>query len=38
VDLKDFFKVHDEVAQALTGKLYPKELLNRVSGILKRPR
>jgi len=38
VDLKDFFKVHDEVAQALTGKLYPKELLNRVNGILKRPR
>ena len=38
VDLKDFFKVHDEVAQTLTGKIYPKELLNRVNGILKRPR
>jgi TRAP-type C4-dicarboxylate transport system substrate-binding protein len=35
-DLKDFYKVHDQVAQALTGKLYSKELLDRVYGILKR--
>jgi TRAP-type transport system periplasmic protein len=38
VALKDFYKVHDEVAQALAGKVYPKELLDRVYGILKRPR
>jgi TRAP-type C4-dicarboxylate transport system substrate-binding protein len=37
-DLKDFYKVHDQVAQALTGKLYSKELLDRVYGILKRRR
>jgi TRAP-type transport system periplasmic protein len=38
VDLKEFYKVHDQVAQALAGKVYPKELLNRVSGILTRAR
>jgi TRAP-type C4-dicarboxylate transport system substrate-binding protein len=37
-DLKEFYKVHDQVAHALTGKLYSKELLDRVYGILKRPR
>jgi TRAP-type C4-dicarboxylate transport system substrate-binding protein len=37
-DLKDFYKVHEQVAQALTGKLYSKELLDRVYGILKRRR
>jgi hypothetical protein len=38
VDLKEFYKVHDEVAQALAGKVYPKELLNRVNGILAKAR
>jgi len=37
-DLKEFYKVHDEVAQALAGKVYPKELLDRVNGILTRAR
>ncbi len=37
-DLKDFYKVHDKVAEELSGKMYPKELLDRVYGILKRPR
>jgi hypothetical protein len=36
-DLNDFHKVHDQVAQGLEGKIYPKEFLNRVYGILKRP-
>jgi len=35
-DLKEFHKVHDHVAQNLSGKIYPKELLNRVYEILKR--
>ncbi|MFH1350180.1 MAG: TRAP transporter substrate-binding protein DctP [Pseudomonadota bacterium] len=35
-DLKEFYKVHDLVAQKLAGEIYPKELLNRVYGILKR--
>ncbi len=37
-DLKDFYKVHDQVAQALTGKLYPKELLDKVYDLLKKNR
>ena len=37
-DLRDFYKVHDQVAQALTGKVYPKEVLDRVYGILKKNR
>jgi TRAP-type C4-dicarboxylate transport system substrate-binding protein len=37
-ELKDFYKVHDQVAQTLTDNMYPKELLNRVYGILKRPK
>ena len=36
-DLRDFYKVHDQVARALTGKMYPKDILERVYGILKRP-
>jgi TRAP-type C4-dicarboxylate transport system substrate-binding protein len=36
-DLKDFYKVHDQVAQALVGKLYSRALLDRVYEILKRP-
>jgi TRAP-type C4-dicarboxylate transport system substrate-binding protein len=35
-ELKNFYKVHDQVAQALAGKLYSKEILDRVYGILKR--
>ena len=35
-DLKEFYSIHDRVAQNLAGKIYPKELLNRVYGILKR--
>ena len=37
-DLKEFYKVHDQVAQALTGKVYPKEVLDRVYDILKKNR
>ncbi len=37
-DLKDFYNVHDRVAQALAGKMYSKDLLERVYGILKRHR
>jgi len=34
-DLKDFYKVHDQVAQSLEGRIYSKELLDRVYGILR---
>jgi TRAP-type transport system periplasmic protein len=37
-DLKEFYKVHDRVAHALTGKVYPKEVLDRVYDILKKNR
>jgi TRAP-type C4-dicarboxylate transport system substrate-binding protein len=37
-DLAEFYGIHDKVAQSLAGKIYPKELLDRVYGILKRPR
>ncbi|MCJ7595244.1 MAG: TRAP transporter substrate-binding protein DctP [Desulfobacterales bacterium] len=37
-DLQDFYQVHDQVALALTGKMYPMEMLDRVYGILKRSR
>jgi TRAP-type transport system periplasmic protein len=37
-DLKEFYKVHDQVAQALTGKLYPKDLLDKVYDLLKKTR
>lgn len=37
-DLKDFYKVHDQVAQALTGKLYPKDVLDNVYDLLKKNR
>jgi hypothetical protein len=30
--------VHDQVAQALTGKLYPKEVLDKVYDLLKKSR
>ncbi|MBN1103232.1 MAG: TRAP transporter substrate-binding protein DctP, partial [Deltaproteobacteria bacterium] len=35
-DLNDFRRIHDEVARNLAGKIYPKELLDRVYAILKR--
>ncbi|MBW1766954.1 MAG: TRAP transporter substrate-binding protein DctP [Deltaproteobacteria bacterium] len=35
-DLRDFYRVHDQVAKRLTGKIYPKELLDRVYSILKK--
>jgi len=37
-DLKEFYRIHDQVAQALTGKLYPKEVLHRVYDLLKKNR
>jgi TRAP-type transport system periplasmic protein len=37
-DLKDFYRVHDQVAQALTGKLYPKDLLDKIYDLLKKNR
>ena len=36
-DLKDFYRIHDQVAQKLTGTVYPKEVLDKVYKILKRP-
>jgi len=36
-DLEDFYGIHDQVAQRLTDKIYPKEILNRIYGLLKRP-
>ena len=35
-DLQLFYKTHDQVAQTLVGKIYPKELLDRVYDILKK--
>jgi len=37
-DLKDFYSIHDKVAKKLVGKLYPKELLDRVYEILRKSR
>jgi TRAP-type transport system periplasmic protein len=37
-ELKEFYRVHDQVAQALTGKLYPKDVLDKVYGLLKKNR
>jgi len=36
-DLDEFYNIHDKVAENLTGTIYPKEVLNRVYDILKRP-
>jgi TRAP-type C4-dicarboxylate transport system substrate-binding protein len=35
-ELKAFYKIHDEVARALEGKVYPKDVLDRVYAILQR--
>ena len=37
-DLKEFYRVHDQVARALAGKLYPKDVLDMVYDILKKNR
>ncbi|MBW2000528.1 MAG: TRAP transporter substrate-binding protein DctP, partial [Deltaproteobacteria bacterium] len=37
-DLKDFYSIHDKVAKKLVGKVYPRELLDRVYEILRRSR
>lgn len=37
-DLKEFYRVHDQVAQALTGKLYSKDVLDKVYELLKKNR
>ena len=37
-DLEEFFAVHKRVADELAGKIYSRELLDRVYKILKRPR
>ena len=36
-DLDEFYNIHNRVAENLTGTIYPKEVLNRVYDILKRP-
>ena len=35
-DLEDFYKVHDEVAKDLMGKIYPKALLDRIYSLIGR--
>jgi TRAP-type C4-dicarboxylate transport system substrate-binding protein len=37
-ELKAFYEVHDQVAQRLAGRVYPRELLNRIYAILKQAR
>ncbi len=37
-DLAEFNKIHETVARNLTGKVYPKELLEKVYAILGRSR
>lgn len=37
-DLKGFYRIHNLVAQSLAGKIYPKDLLDRIYGILKSQR
>lgn len=36
-DLREFYSVHDKVAKALAGKVYPKKILDQVYKILNRP-
>jgi TRAP-type C4-dicarboxylate transport system substrate-binding protein len=36
--LEEFYRIHDQIAQGLTGKIYPRETLEKVYGILKRSR
>jgi TRAP-type transport system periplasmic protein len=37
-DLKEFYRVHEQVALALTGKLYSKDILDKVYDLLKKNR
>jgi TRAP-type C4-dicarboxylate transport system substrate-binding protein len=37
-DLQEFYKVHEQVAQALTGRLYSRDVLDKVYGLLKKNR
>ena len=37
VTLEEFYVIHAQVARKLTGKIYPREVLERVYRILKRP-
>ncbi len=37
-ELEAFYEVHDQVAQRLAGRIYPRELLNRVYAILEQAR
>jgi TRAP-type C4-dicarboxylate transport system substrate-binding protein len=37
-DLQEFYKVHGQVAQALTGRLYSRDVLDKVYGLLKKNR
>ena len=37
-DLENFYKIHEQVAKNLSGKVYPSELLDRVYGILQKVR
>jgi TRAP-type C4-dicarboxylate transport system substrate-binding protein len=37
VALEEFYVIHSQVARKLTGKIYPREVLERVYRILKRP-
>jgi TRAP-type C4-dicarboxylate transport system substrate-binding protein len=37
-DLKEFYRVHEQVALALTGKLYSKDILDKVYNLLKKNR
>jgi len=37
-DLKEFYKIHDQVAKKLAGTVYPQDLLDRVYSILKKSR
>lgn len=37
-DLKEFYRVHEQVAKALTGKLYSKDVLDKVYDLLKKNR
>ncbi len=34
-DLEDFLIIHDQVSQKLTGKVYPKEILDKIDNLLK---
>ncbi len=35
-DLEEFYRIHDQVAQKLTGEIYPKVVLDRIYKLLKR--